>query len=44
MRLDSDLYESTMVGLESLYPKLSVGGYAIIDDYDDTPGRECSDR
>lgn len=33
LRLDGDLYESTMTALESLYPKLSVGGYAIIDDY-----------
>jgi O-methyltransferase len=33
MRLDGDLYESTMDGLHALYPKLSVGGYVIIDDY-----------
>lgn len=33
MRLDGDLYESTMDALSALYPKLSVGGYAIIDDY-----------
>lgn len=33
MRLDGDLYESTMVALEALYPKLSVGGYVIVDDY-----------
>lgn len=33
MRLDGDMYESTMVALESLYPKLSPGGFAIIDDY-----------
>ena len=33
MRLDGDLYESTMDALVSLYPKLSVGGYVIIDDY-----------
>lgn len=33
MRLDGDLYESTEVALRSLYPKLSVGGYVIIDDY-----------
>ncbi|MGD0462313.1 MAG: TylF/MycF family methyltransferase [Tepidisphaeraceae bacterium] len=32
-RLDGDLYESTMDGLVSLYPKLAVGGYLIIDDY-----------
>jgi hypothetical protein len=33
MRLDGDLYESTMDALKHLYPKLSVGGYVIIDDY-----------
>jgi hypothetical protein len=33
LRLDSDLYESTKISLEELYPKLSVGGYVIIDDY-----------
>jgi O-methyltransferase len=33
MRLDGDMYESTMDALVNLYPKLSVGGYAIIDDY-----------
>ena len=33
IRLDGDMYESTYVALESLYPKLSVGGFVIIDDY-----------
>jgi hypothetical protein len=33
MRLDGDLYESTMDALTALYPKLSPGGYVIIDDY-----------
>jgi len=33
MRLDGDLYESTIQALEPLYPKLSAGGYCIIDDY-----------
>jgi O-methyltransferase len=37
MRLDGDLYESTMDALVALYPKLSVGGYVIIDDYGDVP-------
>jgi hypothetical protein len=27
------MYESTMDGLVNLYPKLSVGGYIIIDDW-----------
>jgi hypothetical protein len=33
LRLDGDLYESTYDALTNLYPKLSVGGYCIIDDY-----------
>ncbi len=33
MRLDGDLYESTNDALEALYPKLSPGGYVIVDDY-----------
>lgn len=33
MRLDGDLYESTMDALTHLYPKLSPGGFAIVDDY-----------
>lgn len=37
VRLDGDWYESTMDGLVNLYPKLSVGGYLIIDDYGCVP-------
>jgi hypothetical protein len=33
LRLDGDLYESTMDALEKLYPKLSTGGFVIVDDY-----------
>lgn len=33
MRLDGDMYESTMDALTSLYQKLSPGGFCIIDDY-----------
>jgi hypothetical protein len=33
MRLDGDLYESTRDALCALYPRLSQGGYVIIDDY-----------
>jgi len=33
MRLDGDLYESTHLALEHLHPKLSPGGFVIIDDY-----------
>lgn len=34
MRLDGDLYESTMDALTNLYDRLSVGGFVIIDDFD----------
>ncbi|MGW9350818.1 O-methyltransferase/demethyldecarbamoylnovobiocinO-methyltransferase/8-demethyl-8-(2,3-dimethoxy-alpha-L-rhamnosyl)tetracenomycin-C 4'-O-methyltransferase [Nocardiopsis flavescens] len=33
LRVDGDLYESTMDALTHLYPRLSVGGFVIIDDY-----------
>lgn len=33
IRLDGDMYESTMNGLENLYPLLAKGGYLIIDDF-----------
>ena len=32
LRLDGDLYESQLCVLENLYPRLSPGGYVIIDD------------
>ena len=37
LRLDGDLYESTWQALEALYPKLSSGGYCIVDDYGTLP-------
>src|SRR5205807_7542166 len=33
LRLDGDMYESTIDGLGNLYPKVSPGGYIIVDDY-----------
>jgi O-methyltransferase len=33
LRLDTDFYESTRHELETLYPRLSVGGVLILDDY-----------
>jgi hypothetical protein len=39
LRLDGDLYESTIITLRSFYSKLSIGGYVIIDDY--TPQLPC---
>lgn len=35
LRLDGDLYESTMDGLTHLYPRVSPGGFVIVDDYCD---------
>jgi O-methyltransferase len=37
LRLDGDMYESTMVALTCLVPKLMPGGYVIIDDYGALP-------
>ncbi len=37
VRLDGDMYESTMDALVNLYPKLSKGGYVIVDDYHVVP-------
>lgn len=37
IRLDGDMYESTMDGLTHLYPKLSPGGFLIVDDYGSVP-------
>ena len=33
LRMDGDLYSSTMDALKYLYPKVSPGGYVIVDDY-----------
>ena len=33
LRVDGDHYESTMDVLQNLYPKVTDGGYVIIDDY-----------
>jgi len=33
LRLDGDLYESTMDALVPLYDKVSPGGFVIVDDY-----------
>ena len=44
MRLDGDMYESTVDVLYRLYDKLSVGGYVIIDDWFGFPARTaCED-
>ena len=41
MRLDGDYYESTRDALDNLYPKLAVGGFAIIDDYGEETWTYC---
>ena len=33
LRLDTDFYDSTLIELELLYPRLTPGGYLIVDDY-----------
>ena len=43
LRLDGDMYESTIQALNSLYPKLSPGGFVIIDDYILIPCRKAVD-
>jgi hypothetical protein len=40
LRLDGDLYESTMDAL-TLYPRLSPGGFVIVDDYNNV--KACND-
>jgi O-methyltransferase len=37
LRVDGDLYESTMDAISLLYDKLSIGGYFIDDDYGSIP-------
>lgn len=39
LRLDGDMYGSTIEALESLFPKVSIGGFIIVDDYVAIP--EC---
>ncbi len=43
LRLDCDYHESTRVCLDSLYDKLSVGGYVIVDDYGEDQWTHCKD-
>lgn len=38
LRLDGDMYESTIDALTSLYQKVSQGGYIIVDDYGSVEG------
>ena len=38
LRLDGDTYESTIEALDVLYPRLSIGGFVVVDDYLDWIG------
>ena len=37
LRLDADIYQSTIDVLNALYSKVSIGGYVIVDDYNSWP-------
>lgn len=41
LRLDGDMYGSTMDVLQYMYPRLSVGGYCVIDDFNLPAVREA---
>lgn len=38
LRLDGDMYESTMDALNALYDRVVIGGFIIVDDYGAVPG------
>jgi hypothetical protein len=37
LRLDGDMYESTHLALSALYPRVSPGGFVIVDDFGALP-------
>jgi len=43
MRLDGDMYESTVDVLYHLYDKLSIGGFLIMDDWSGFPSKTACD-
>ena len=44
LRLDGDMYASTIDALQALYPRVSPGGFVIVDDYGAIPAcREATD-
>ncbi len=43
LRLDGDMYASTMDALEALYDRVSPGGYVIVDDYGAVAGLRPGD-
>lgn len=44
LRLDGDLYRSTMVVLQHIYPAVQRGGEVIVDDYDWNPEKWAKDN
>jgi len=44
LRLDGDLYSSTMDSLNALYDKVVCGGYIIVDDYGLAPCKQAVDE
>ena len=42
IRIDGDLYESTLIALKTLYPKLSPRGFVIIDDFGAMPACQAA--
>ncbi len=42
LRLDGDLYKSTMDALNPLYAKVTTGGFIIVDDYYSCPPCKCA--
>ena len=44
LRLDGDMYSSTMDALVAFYPRVSSGGYVIFDDYGTWPGCRAAAR
>lgn len=43
LRVDGDLYQSTMDALTALYDRVSPGGWIIVDDYALPPARKATD-
>jgi O-methyltransferase len=43
LRLDGDMYESTIQALDALYHKVSKGGFVIVDDYQLRPCAQAVD-
>lgn len=44
LRLDGDMFESTIQALEALYHRVSIGGFVIVDDYVLKPCAEAVDQ